>query len=88
VDYTARQMDGTAFDSTIGMQPLRFVIGTRNVIAGFDEGVSSMRVGGQRRLIIPAGLAWGDRGHPPFVPPGGSVIFDVDLLRISRPGPV
>lgn len=87
VHYTARKADGTKFDSTLdnGRLPFQFVLGGGHVISGFDEGVRYMRVGGQRRLIIPADLAYGDRGIPGLVPPGGSVIFDVNLVAVLRP---
>jgi hypothetical protein len=67
--YTARRLDGTKFDSSLDHgEPFQFVIGGGHVIPGFDEGVRHMRVGGQRRLIIPPNLAFGDRGIPGIVP--------------------
>jgi peptidylprolyl isomerase len=90
VHYTARRMDGTKFDSSRDHgTPFRFVIGGGQVIPGFDEGVREMKVGGVRRLIIPARLAWGEGGVPGVVPAGASVIFDLELLEVdsATPGP-
>lgn len=84
VDYTGWLTDGTKFDSSIDRgQPFSFVIGAGGVIAGWDEGVASMKVGGQRRLIIPPDLAYGASGYSPVIPPNAQLIFDVELLAIK-----
>jgi hypothetical protein len=75
VNYTGWLTDGTEFDS--GQFP--FPLGAQRVIAGFDEGIASMNVGGKRRLIIPADLGYGDRGSGP-IPPGAVLIFDVEVV--------
>ena len=59
--------------------------GARQVIAGWDQGVAGMRVGGQRRLVIPAALAYGDRGAGGVIPPNATLVFDVELLDVQPP---
>ena len=84
VHYTGWLTDGTKFDSSLDRgQPLTFVIGTGQVIAGWDEGVASMKEGGERRLIIPPELAYGETGYPPVIPANAELIFDVELLAIK-----
>ena len=83
VDYTGWLEDGTKFDSSIDRgQPFTFPIGTGSVIAGWDEGVATMKVGGKRQLVIPADLAYGDSGSG-IIPPGATLIFDVELLDVQ-----
>ena len=84
VHYTGWLTNGTKFDSSVDRgQPFEFVIGTGQVIQGWDEGVSSMKVGGKRRLTIPAQLGYGARGAGGTIPPNATLIFEVQLLGIK-----
>jgi len=83
VHYTGWLADGTKFDSSLDRgQPFSFVLGAGRVIAGWDEGVASMKVGGKRRLIIPPELGYGESGYPPVIPANAELTFDVELLAI------
>ncbi len=83
VNYTGWLTDGTKFDSSLDRnQPFTFTIDAHNVIAGWDEGVKGMRVGGKRKLTIPYDLAYGAEGRPPVIPPKATLIFDVELLAV------
>jgi len=84
VHYTGKLQDGTVFDSSqkIGGEPLRFTLGVGQVIDGWDQGVIGMKVGGQRKLIIPPELGYGsqDKG---VIPPNSALIFEVELLEVE-----
>ncbi len=84
VHYTGWLADGTKFDSSLDRaQPLSFVLGAGQMIPGFDEGVAGMKVGGERRLIIPPNLAYGAQGRPPRIPANAELTFDVQLVTVQ-----
>lgn len=83
VHYTGWLTNGTKFDSSVDRgQPFSFRVGVGQVISGWDEGVSTMQVGGKRRLTIPPNLGYGAQGAGTVIPPNAILVFEVELLEV------
>ena len=85
VNYTGSLEDGSIFDSSLnqGREPFTFTLGVGSVIRGWDLGVKGMKVGGKRKLTIPSELGYGENGAGSVIPPGATLIFEVDLLEVE-----
>jgi FKBP-type peptidyl-prolyl cis-trans isomerase FkpA len=81
-DASQPEQKGAKFESSIGSTPLSFVLGTGQVIPGWDQGIPGMRVGGLRRLVIPPSLAYGRTRNGP-IPPNATLVFEVELLSVE-----
>tara|TARA_B100000902_G_scaffold376681_1_gene408063 strand:- start:327 stop:746 length:420 start_codon:yes stop_codon:yes gene_type:complete len=86
VNYTGKLEDGSIFDSSLnpGREPFSFTLGVGSVIKGWDIGVKGMKVGGKRQLTIPSELGYGDKGAGNVIPPGATLIFEVELLEVGE----
>lgn len=83
VDYRGRLLDGTQFDSSYDRgEPI--TVALQDVIAGWQAGIPGMRVGGRRKLVVPAAMAYGDAGVKDLIPPGATLVFEVELRGVER----
>jgi len=83
--YTGKLESGEEFDSSIPRgTPFKFTLGTGQVIKGWDQGLLNMCEGEKRKLVIPSDMGYGDRGSPPKIPGGATLVFEVELLKIER----
>ena len=71
------------FDATLNGKPFKFRLGAGEVIKGWDAGIEGMKVGGKRRLTVPAHMAYGKQGAPPDIPPNATLVFDVECKAVN-----
>jgi FKBP-type peptidyl-prolyl cis-trans isomerase len=83
VNYVGKLENGKVFDSSQKGQPFVFTLGNGEVISGWDEGVTGMRIGEKRKLVVPSKLAYGTTGASGVIPPNATLIFEIDLLGVN-----
>jgi FKBP-type peptidyl-prolyl cis-trans isomerase len=84
VHYTGTLPDGKKFDSSLDRNaPFTFNLGQGQVIQGWEKGFSGMKIGGKRKLTIPASMGYGEAGVPGVIPPNSTLLFDVELLKVE-----
>lgn len=85
-DASSTDLKGLQFDSSAGLEPLVFILGTGSVIEGFDQGTTGMKVGGIRRIVIPPSLGYGSSRNN-SIPASATLVFEVELVEIIEPEP-
>jgi len=84
--YVGALQDGTVFDESYGRgQPIQFVLGSGQLIQGWDLGLVGVKEGGKRRLIIPPELAYGAQGAGGVIPPNATLLFEIELVSVQKP---
>ena len=83
MNYKGTLLDGKVFDQSYGRGPFEFQLGAGNVIKGWDQGIVGMKVGGKRKLVIPADLAYGAQSPSPDIPANSTLVFEVELLSVN-----
>lgn len=83
IHYTGRLIDGTVFDSSVGNEPLSYVVGQMGLIRGWEEGVMGQPEGTQLQLIIPSAMGYGPQGAGQMIPPYSTLIFDLDIVSVK-----
>lgn len=86
VNYTGWLKDGTKFDSTVDRRPLTLRLGAGDVVKGLDEGLTGMKIGGRRKLIVPPELGFGKEGGGGVIPPNATLVYEVELLGVRDSG--
>jgi FKBP-type peptidyl-prolyl cis-trans isomerase len=83
MNYKGTLLNGDVFDQSYGKEPFQFTLGSGQVIKGWDQGIKGMKVGGKRKLTIPADLAYGPTGQG-SIPGGATLVFEVELLGVNK----
>ena len=83
IHYTGRLLDGTVFDSSVGNEPLSYVVGQMGLIRGWEEGVMGQAEGTQLQLIIPSAMGYGPQGAGQMIPPYSTLVFDLDIVSVK-----
>lgn len=83
MNYKGTLLNGKIFDQSYGREPFSFQLGAGNVISGWDKGIVGMKVGGKRKLVIPADLAYGAQSPSPDIPANSTLVFEVELLSVN-----